>query len=78
MGEGMEAQMTDLYAIMAGLLALVAGALVAFNRGRKAERQETALEAAERMAKQHKVRDEIDSDIRPANAADELRRDWSK
>jgi len=70
--------MTDLYAIMAGLLALVAGALVAFNRGRKAERQETALEAAERMAKQGKVRDEIDDDIRPADAASELHREWTR
>ena len=49
----------SLYAAGALLLAL----LYAFARGRRSARRETALEAAERMAKAHTKRQEIEDDI---------------
>lgn len=48
-----------LYAAGAILLAM----LYAFARGRRSARRETALEAAERMAKAHTKRQEIEDDI---------------
>lgn len=48
-----------IYAAGALLLAL----LYAFARGRRSARQETALEAAERQAKAHTKRQEIEDDI---------------
>jgi len=63
----------------AGALLTLALGIGAVRRDAKSDqRQETALEAAERMAKQGKVRDEIDDDIRPADAASELHREWTR
>lgn len=48
---------------LAGLVALVLAVLGVYSKGKRAARQETALEAAERMAKAHDTRRKIEDDI---------------
>lgn len=48
---------------IAGALVLLIGALGLYAKGRKDVRRETALEAAERMAKAHTKRQEIEDGI---------------
>lgn len=58
------------------LLAWMANGAWRERKGRLAHAKDVALWSAQQSDKQHKDREDVESDIRPANAADELRRDW--
>ena len=58
---------------LAGLVAVVLAALGVYARGKRAARQETALEAAERMAKTRKRMDNAEADTGDDPA---VLRDW--
>lgn len=62
-----------------GVVALVLGVLWdQRRRGRKQARQDIARKADQAAQKRRDIRNEIESDIRPANAADELRDKWRR
>lgn len=53
----------DLWGALGGLLVLILGAFGLYRKGRKDVKRETALEAAERIAKAHDKRRKIEDDI---------------
>lgn len=58
---------------LAGMVALVLAVLGVYAKGKRAARQETALEAAERMAKTRKRMDDAETDTGDDPA---VLRDW--
>ena len=55
--------MNVVYVVAAVLAAIVGLVAWAYRKGRKEARQETALEAAERIATAHKIRRDIDDEV---------------
>lgn len=55
--------MTVVYVIAAALAAILGFAAWAYRKGRKEARQETALAAAERIAKAHQIRRDIEDEV---------------
>ena len=59
-------------------VAAILGALGIYGKGMADQHAKAKLQAAEKAAQQHRDRDNVESDIRPATAADELRANWKR